>query len=100
MNLLRKRNCSVHQSGFRSNDLCANQLLLIFHNLYQAFDAYLTLKTCGLFLDISKSFDKVWHQELIFKLNSIAFSDSLLSLIESFLSNRFHRVLLYVQKSD
>ena len=44
---------SVHQSGFWSNDSCVNQLLLIVHNLYKAFDAYPTLKTCGVFLDMS-----------------------------------------------
>ena len=75
---------SVHQSGFWSNDSCVNQLLLIVHNLYKAFDAYPTLETCGVFLDMSKAFDKVWHQGLIFKLKSIGVSDSLLSLIESF----------------
>ena len=80
---------SVHQSGFRSNDSCANQLLSIAHNLYKFFDAYPTLETRGVFLDMSKAFDKVWRQELIFKLKSIGVSDSLLSLIESFLSNRF-----------
>ena len=80
---------SVHQSGFQSNDSCVNQLLLIVHNLYKAFDAYPTLETCGVFLDMSKAFDKVWHQGLIFKLKSIGVSDSLLSLIESFLRNRF-----------
>ena len=80
---------SVHQSGFRSNDSCVNQLLSIVHNLYKTFDSYPNLETRGLFLDMTKAFDKVWHQGLIFKLKSIGVSDSLLSLIESFLSNRF-----------
>ena len=91
---------SVHQSGFRSNDSCVNQLLSIVHNLYKVFDAYPTLETRGVFLDMSKAFDKVWHQGLIFKLKSIGVSDSLLSLIESFLSNRFQRVLLNGQTSE
>ena len=49
---------------------------------------------------MSKAFDKVWHQGLIFKLKSIGVSDSLLSLIESFLSNRFQRALLNGQTSE
>ena len=49
---------------------------------------------------LSKAFDKVWHQGLIFKLKSIGVSDSLLSLMESFLSNRFQRVLLNGQTSE
>ena len=89
----------VHTSGFQSKDSCVNQLLSIVHNLYKAFDGYPTLKTCGVFLDMSKTFDKVWHQGIIIKLNSIGVSDSLLSLIESFLSNRFQRVLLNDQTS-
>ena len=78
----------------------------IIHNLYKAFDAYPTLETCGVFLVklvvyfMSKAFDKVWHQGLIFKLKSIGVSDSLLTLIESFLSNRFQRVLLNGQMSE
>ena len=74
---------SVHQSGFRSNDSCVNQLLSIVHNLYKAFDAYPTLETRGVFSDTSKAFNKVWQQGLIFKLKSTEFSDSLLSLTES-----------------
>ena len=50
---------SGHQSGFRSNDSCVNQLLSIVYNLYKAFDAYPTLETRGAFLDMSKAFDKV-----------------------------------------
>ena len=49
---------------------------------------------------MSKAFDKAWHQGLIFKLKSIGVSDSLLSLIESFLRNRFQRVLLNGQTSE
>ena len=90
---------SMHQSGFRSNDSCVNQLLSIVHNLYKGFDAYPTLETRGVFLDMSKAFDKVWHQGLIFKLKSVGVLDSPLNLIQSFLSHRFQRVLLNGQTS-
>ena len=69
MMLEKNKLLSVHQSGIWSNDSCVNQLLLIVHNLYKAFDAYPTLETCGVFLDICP-FDKVWHPWLIFKLTS------------------------------
>ena len=52
-----------------------------------------TPETHGVILDMSKAFDNVWHQGLIFKLMSVGVSDSLLNLIESFLSKRFQRVL-------
>ena len=48
-----KKLLSVHQSGFRSNNSCVNQLLSIVHNLHKAFDAYPTLETHGVFLDMS-----------------------------------------------
>ena len=40
---------STHQSGFRSNDLCLNQLLSIVRNLYKAFDVYRTVETRVMF---------------------------------------------------
>ena len=75
---------SKHQFSFRSKDLCVNELLSIVHNLYKDFGAYLTLESRGVFLDMSKAFEKVWHQGLMLKLKSVRDSDSLLNLIESF----------------
>ena len=84
-----------------SNDsLCINQLLFIVHTLYKAFDAYPTPDARGVFLDMSKAFDKVWHEGLIYKLKSMGVSDSLLKLFQSFLTNRFQRVLLNGQSSE
>ena len=57
---------SPNQSGFRSGDSCINQLLSINHETLNAFDK--GLEVSGIFLDISKAFDKVWHNGLIFKL--------------------------------
>ena len=54
---------SPKQSGFRSGDSCINQLLSINHEVLNAFDK--GLEVCGIFLDISKAFDKVWHDVLI-----------------------------------
>ena len=49
---------------------------------------------------MSKESDKVWHKGLTFKLTSVQVSDSLLSLAESFLSNRSQRVLLNGHASE
>ena len=48
---------------------------------------------------MSKAFDKVWHERLIFKLKSMGISDDLLDLIGSFLENRFQIVVLNGQTS-
>ena len=44
------------------------KLLSIAHEIYESFDR--NLETRGIFLDISKAFDRVWHQGLLFKLKS------------------------------
>ena len=57
------------------------QLFSIVHNIYKTFNTYPTLETCGVFLNMCKTFEKVWHQGLIFKLKPIGILDSLSSLI-------------------
>ena len=90
----------INQSGFRPFDSCENQLLSIVHDIYANFDQNPTLEMRGNFLDISKAFDKVWHEGLLFKLECIGISGNLLSILKSFLSNRFQRVVLNSQCSS
>ena len=49
------------QSGFTPNDSCINQLISITHTIYRAFDANPSPELRGVFIDLSKAFDKVWH---------------------------------------
>ena len=42
----------------------------------------------GVFLDISKAFDKVWHDGIIFKLEASGVEDEVLSLLKNYLENR------------
>ena len=62
---------SQNQSGFKPGDSCINQLISITHEIYQSFDDGLEAR--GVFLDIYKVFDKVWHEGLIQKLKIINF---------------------------
>ena len=55
-------------------------------------NSLLITETRGAFLDISKSFDKVWDAGLIYKSKSTGVSGDSLKLINNFLNNRFHRV--------
>ena len=48
----------------------------------------------AVFMDISKAFDKVWHDGLIFKLKQNGVSGSLLTLFENYLRDRKQRVVL------
>ena len=57
------------QSGFKKNDSCINQLVSINHEIYSAFDSNPSLEVRGVFLDLTKAFDKVWNDGLIYKLN-------------------------------
>ena len=56
---------SPHQSGFIPGDSCVQQLISITHEIYNAFDCNPSLEVQGVFLHISKAFDKVCHDGLI-----------------------------------
>ena len=83
-----------NQSGFHPCDSTINQLLTIVHSIFQAFDCNPTLEVRSVDLDISKAFDRVWHEGLIYTLRRCGISGKLLTLIESFLVNREQRTVL------
>ena len=89
-----------NQSGFRPSDSCVNQLIAITHEIFKAFDCNPSLEVRSVFLDISKAFDKVWHEGLLYKLKSMGISGELYNLLENYLSDRFQRVLLNGQASS
>ena len=88
---------SKNQSGFRPGDSCVNQLLSIAHEIYQSFDN--NLEVWAVILNISKTFDKVWHKRLKFKLKQNSISDKILNIITNFLSFRKQQVVLNRQAS-
>ena len=96
----REKLLNTNQSGFRPFDSCVNQLLTITHEIFSAFDCNPSLEVRSIFLDISKAFDKVWHEGLLYKLKSFGISGNLLNLIKHYLTDRFQRVLLNGQCSN
>ena len=58
--------------------------------IIQAQNPPLEVQLC--FLDISKVFDKVLHEGLIYKMETMGFTGSILRLLQSFLSNKYQRV--------
>ena len=89
---------SPKQSGFRPGDSCINQLLSITPDIFTSFDKALEVR--GVFLDISKAFDKVWHDGHIYKLKQNGIKDKLLCLLIDFLKNCQQRVVLNGQSSS
>ena len=89
-----------NQSGFRPSDSTINQLISITHTIFTAFDCNPPLDVRSVYLDISKAFDRVWHDGLIYKLKRCGVSGQLLSLIQNFLKNRKQRTVLNGQASN
>ena len=89
-----------NQSGFRPGDSTTNQLLYLVNGIHLEFEDPKSLEFRAVFLDISKAFDKVWHQELIVKLKQNGISGNLLMLFENYLHNRKQRVVLNGSFSD
>ena len=89
---------SQNQSGLKPGDSCINQLLAITHEIYKSFDACLDVR--AVLLDISKAFDKVWHQGLHYKLKQNGISGNLLETLTLTLKDRKQRVVLNGQNSS
>ena len=88
---------SQNKSDFEPVDTCTNQLLSITLEIFKSFDDGWEVR--GVFLDISKTFDKVWHEGLLLKLRLKRISGNLLKFMEDFLAIRYHRIVLNWQVS-
>ena len=86
-----------NQSGFKPVDSCRNQLVSSTHEIYQSFEDGFEIK--GVFVDISKAFDKVWHNGLIYKLKQNKVAGDLLDTLTNFLEERKQRVILNGEQS-
>ena len=87
---------SLDQSGFKPGDSGINQLLPIAYDIYNSFDCL--YKSRGVFLNISKTFNNVWHDGIIFKENGI--SGKLHKHLHEFSVNRKQSVILNGQVSS
>ena len=98
--MLQEELLNPNQSDFRPSNSCVNQLIAITHEIFEAFDCNPSLEVRSVFLDISKAFDKVWHEGLLYKPKFMVISGELYNLIENNLSDRFQRVFLNGQASS
>ena len=81
-------------SGFIPGNSCVSQLLSITQKIHKSFDCNPAEDVRGVFLDIFKAFDKVWHEVLIFKLITYGVEVKLIMLLENYWKNRNQRVVL------
>ena len=98
--LLKEKLLNPNQSGFRPSNSCINQLLAITHEIFEAFDCNPTFEVRSVFLDMSKAFNKVWHEDLLYKLKSMGISGEFYDLLVNYLSGRLQRVILNGQTSS
>ena len=81
-----------YQSGFLPGHSTTFQLIDIYHSICNTFDN--NQFSCMVFWDISKAFDRVWHEGLIFKLKQYGISNNLLAFLKNYLSDRKQSVIL------
>ncbi|NRB82034.1 MAG: reverse transcriptase family protein, partial [Saccharospirillaceae bacterium] len=81
---------SSSQYGFRAGHSTLHALINATENAYRALDQ--NYHTLGIFLDFSKAFDTVNHAILLSKLKHYGINKSMLTLLTSYLSNRFQYV--------
>ena len=74
-----------NQSGFTPGDSGTNQLLSLVHDVHKAFDDNSCLEVRSVYLDMSKAFDKVWHEGLLHKLKQNGINGKLLTLLQNYL---------------
>ena len=98
--LCNNRLITPNQSGFRPGDSTINQLLSIIHNIYEGFEIEPSRETRAVLLDISKAFDKVWHEGLLFQFKRNGIGRTLLELIRDYLNGRYQRVVLNGKSSS
>ena len=82
---------SNFQYGFRFSQSTAD-LLVASDRITSAFDKPGAMQ--AVVLDVSRTFDRVWHAGLLHKLKSYGISGQVFGLFSSFLSNRQLQVVL------
>ena len=91
---LEERILNPDQLCFSLSDSYVDQLIAITYEIFEAFDCNPRLEVRSVFLDISKSFDKVWNEGLLYKLKLVGISGELYNLLENYPSGSFQRVAL------
>ena len=96
--LLTHEKLSKLQAAYTPNSSTECQLLEIYNTISEAMEHGLSIRF--VFCDVSKAFDRVWHEGLLHKLENNGVRGSLLKWFKSYLSDRQQLVVLNGQKSE
>ncbi|GBP30173.1 RNA-directed DNA polymerase from mobile element jockey [Eumeta japonica] len=96
--LLRHLTPRQEQFGFRSGHSTTLQLARVLHHM--AAEHNRGRRTVGVYLDIEKAFDRVWHPGLVFKLLNTQIPPALVRTVASFLEGRSFFVAVEDATSD
>lgn len=72
-----------NELGLETTDSCINQLISITSEIYESFDK--GYQVSEVFLNISKAFDKPWHDGFLLKIEQNGVSGNLFSVLPGFL---------------
>ena len=89
---------SIWQSGFLPGTSTVTQLIEIYDQFCKAVSSGKDIRV--VFLDISKAFDRVWHEGLLHKLKGHGIGGTLLKWLTSYLKDRQQRVIINGAKSE
>ncbi|GFX58771.1 probable RNA-directed DNA polymerase from transposon X-element [Trichonephila clavipes] len=78
------------QCGFREGHSTLHQLIRVTNIINEGFAS--KLYTVGVFLDVKRAFDKMWHDGLTYKMIKLKFPAYLIKIIYNYLHNRTFRV--------
>ena len=88
------------QSDFLPGYSCILESLSIVHDGKSSFDCDPTQDVRGIFLDISKNFDKLWQEGLLFKLKMSRVKGEVFNLLCIYLHERNQKVVFSGQISS
>lgn len=86
------------QFGFRESHSTTDQVLRVVENIATGFEW--NRYTGTVFLDVSKAFDKTWHNGLLHKFIQAGFPIGIIKLMKSYLTNRFFTVKIGSTRSS
>ncbi|GFV51029.1 probable RNA-directed DNA polymerase from transposon X-element [Trichonephila clavipes] len=78
------------QHGFRKETSTCHQLLRVTNTIIHGFNHGKT--TGGLFLDVEKAFDRLWHNGLIYKMINLHYPDYIIHTLADFLNDRTFQI--------